>query len=150
MSVTGHVSIGLCTINDGPRAAAKREHQKRYRKRLAHGCGTVLALCFAVATTPLRAQIAFVDATNTAGVAHKSESYGASWGDFNGDAYPDLFASNHRTRESLFVNRGNGTFVDIAGQVLTWRNKPNADTHGASWADIDNDHDQDLLVSSGT
>jgi hypothetical protein len=109
-----------------------------------------LALTFAFLPTLVHAQISFVDTTNTAGVAHKGETYGASWGDFNGDAYPDLFASNHRTRESLFVNRGNGTFVDIAGQVPTWRNKPNADTHGASWADIDNDGDQDLLVSSGT
>ena len=45
---------------------------------------------------------------------------------------------------------GNGTFYETAPQVLTWRNRPRADTHGGSWADFDNDGDQDLLVSAGT
>ena len=34
--------------------------------------------------------------------------------------------------------------------MLTWRNRPQADTHGGSWADFDNDGDQDLLISVGT
>jgi hypothetical protein len=94
-------------------------------------------------------QLAFTDVSVAAGVAHRGESYGASWGDLDGDAYPDLFASNHRQLQSLFLNRRNGTFVDTGAQVLTWRNRPGADTHGASWADFDNDGDQDLLVSAG-
>ncbi|MFO1468546.1 MAG: FG-GAP-like repeat-containing protein [Steroidobacteraceae bacterium] len=85
-----------------------------------------------------------------AGVAHTIESYGASWGDLNGDGYLDIFASNHRTQPSLYLNRGNGTFVETGPQVLTWQNRPNADTHGGSWADFDNDGDQDLLISTGT
>jgi hypothetical protein len=96
------------------------------------------------------AQIAFVDSTRSAGVEHSGESYGASWGDLNGDGYPDLFASNHRERPSLFLNKRNGTFHETGSQVLTWRNRPGADTHGGSWADFDNDGDQDLLVSLGT
>lgn len=104
-----------------------------------------VALPFAAA-----AQIAFVDASAVAKVDHASESYGASWGDVNSDGYPDLFASNHRTQPSLFLNMRNGTFSNIAPQVLIWRNRPRADTHGGSWADFDNDGDQDLLVSAGT
>jgi hypothetical protein len=125
-------------------------HQGR---KIASAAGRRLVastLCALAAWPYAQAQIAFVDATNSAAVAHRGETYGASWGDFNGDAFPDLFASNHRTRPSLFVNRGNGTFIDVGGQVPTWRNRPNADTHGGSWADIDNDADQDLLVSAGT
>ena len=34
--------------------------------------------------------------------------------------------------------------------MLTWRNRKNLDTHGGTFADIDNDGDQDLLISSGT
>jgi hypothetical protein len=94
--------------------------------------------------------IAFTDATAVAGVGHKSESYGASWGDVNGDGYPDIFASNHRTMPSLFVNQKDGTFVDKGSTVLWWKNRPTADTHGGSWADFDNDGDQDLMVSTGT
>ena len=95
------------------------------------------------------AQISFVDMSAAAGVAHRGESYGASWGDLNGDGYPDLFASNHRQQPSLFLNRGNGTFHETGPQVLPWRNRPGADTHGAAWVDFDNDGDQDLLVSAG-
>ena len=95
------------------------------------------------------AQIVFTDVSAQAGVAHRGESYGASWGDLNSDGLPDLFASNHRQRPSLFLNVGNGTFLDTGAQVLPWRNRSGADTHGGSWADIDNDGDQDLLVSTG-
>ena len=96
------------------------------------------------------AQIAFTDVTDAAGVAHMSESYGASWGDLDGDGYLDIFASNHRTPPSLFLNMGNGTCVDTGAQVQTWQNKPNADTHGDTFADVDNDGDQELVVSTGT
>jgi hypothetical protein len=96
------------------------------------------------------AQIAFTDVSRTAGIDRAGESYGASWGDLDGDGYPDLFASNHREQPSLFLNMRDGTFHETGAQVLTWRNRSRADTHGGSWADLDNDGDQDLLVSAGT
>ena len=108
------------------------------------------ALVVQIAQPAVSATIAFTDATSTAGVGHRSESYGASWGDVNGDGYPDIFASNHRTMPSLYVNQKNGTFVDKGASVLWWKNRPTADTHGGSWADFDNDGDQDLTVSTGT
>jgi hypothetical protein len=109
------------------------------------------ALAALALATPFeaRSQIVFADVSAAAGVAHRGESYGASWGDLNGDGYPDIFASNHRQQPSLFLNLGNGTFYETGPQVLPWRNRPGADTHGASWADFDNDGDQDLLVSAG-
>ncbi len=96
------------------------------------------------------AQTSFTDVTAGSGVEHFSETYGASFGDVNGDGFPDLFVSNHRTMKSLFQNKGNGTFVDVGSKTPTWDNRPGADTHGASWADYNNDGTQDLLVSLGT
>src|ERR1700704_2419964 len=99
----------------------------------------LLVLLFGIASTVAWAQISFTDVTTTSGVTHSSESYGAAFGDLNGDGYLDIYASNHRTRDSLFLNRGNGTFVDVATQTMDWQNRPNADTHGGTWADYNND-----------
>jgi hypothetical protein len=109
-----------------------------------------VAAALLVAASSASAQTAFTDATEASGLTHSSESYGASWGDLNGDGYPDLFVSNHRTTKSLFVNKGNGTFTDVAATINNLQDRPGADTHGASWADFNNDGSQDLLVSVGT
>ena len=107
------------------------------------------ALALALAA-PFASSQSFTDVTSAAGVAHSSETYGASWGELNGDGFPDLFISNHRTMKSLFRSNGDGTFTDIAGTINNFANRPNADTHGASWADFNNNGTQDLLVSVGT
>ena len=101
-------------------------------------------------TSSATAQTTFSDVSLTAGVELTTESYGASWADFNNDGLLDLFVSNHREQPGLYLNRGDGTFYNTAGQVLTWVNRATADTHGASFGDFDNDGDQDLLVSLGT
>jgi hypothetical protein len=108
------------------------------------------ALAASLLVPAAQAQIAFSDVSAAAGIDRRGESYGASWGDLDGDGYLDIFASNHRQQPSLFLNRRNGTFFETAPQTLVWRNRSRADTHGASWADFDNDGDQDLVVSTGT
>ena len=119
--------------------------------RRQHGAlALLMAFAATLATATASGAISFSDVSAAAGVNRAGESYGASWGDLNGDGYLDIFASNHRTQPSLYLNRGNGHFFETGPQVLTWRNRPRADTHGGSWADYDNDGDQDLLVSSGT
>ena len=73
---------------------------------------------------------------------------GSAWGDLNGDGWPDLWVSNHwHQPPSLYLNRKDGTFVDIAADVLV-AELP-SDFHGAAWADFDNDGDQDLIVTTG-
>ena len=94
-------------------------------------------------------QTAFEDVSVAAGVSNATESYGVSAGDINGDGLLDFFLSNHRLRPSLLLNR-NGTFYDTSFNVRTWINRATADTHGGSFADFDNDGDQDLLISVGT
>jgi hypothetical protein len=125
-------AAGACTIRQAALAAS------------------LAATLLCVGTSPARAQIAFTDVSGSAGVEYRGESYGASWGDLNGDGYLDLFTSNHRVRPSLYLNMRNGTFFDIGPQVLPWRNRQHADTHGATFADYDNDGDMDLVVSTGT
>ncbi|MEX0708268.1 MAG: CRTAC1 family protein [Woeseia sp.] len=96
------------------------------------------------------ASVQFDDLARFAGVDEATESYGASWGDLNGDGYPDLFVSNHRKQPTVYVNMRDGTFRAIDQQVVPWVNRSFADTHGGTWADFDNDGDQDLIITTGT
>lgn len=96
------------------------------------------------------ASVQFDDIARFAGVDEATESYGASWGDLNGDGYPDLFVSNHRKQPTVYLNMRDGTFQSVDQQVVPWVNRSFADTHGGTWSDFDNDGDQDLLVTTGT
>ncbi len=91
--------------------------------------------------------ILFKEVTNISGINYVGSSYGASWGDFNADTYPDLYVSNHEKPKILYLNQGDGTFMDITSQVFLQEEK--ADTHAAAWADFDNDGDQDLIQLVG-
>ena len=96
---------------------------------------------------PAWSDIQFNEVSQQVGITRVGESWGNAWGDFDGDGYLDLWATNHRHKPSLYRNNGNGTFTDIIDAV--WNANPSADTHGAAWADFDNDGDQDLIVLSG-
>ena len=100
-----------------------------------------------IMTTVAVAEIRFEEVSTRVGMVHAGASQGASWGDFNGDGWPDLWVGNHYEPPSLYVNQQDGTFVDVIASV--WSGDPQADKHGAAWADFDNDGDQDLLVLVG-
>jgi ASPIC and UnbV/FG-GAP-like repeat len=130
-------------------------------RRLAHRTGSILltVLLIDAALTSASAQIAFEDVSVAAGFANTaSETWGAAWGDLDGDHYPDLFSSNHRTRATLFHNNQNGTFTEVSKQVDLsktpgWTGgRSDVDTHGAVWGDVNNDGQEDLIeaVSSST
>ena len=89
------------------------------------------------------AGIEFKEVSTDAGIYHAGTSFGASWGDFNGDGWPDLWVGDHNSKPTLYLNRQDGTFENIIDQV--WSGDPKADTHGAAWADFDNDGDEDLI-----
>ncbi len=93
-------------------------------------------------------EIQFEDVSRLAGITRKGESWGNAWGDFDGDGYLDLWATNHKHKPSLYRNNGDGTFTNIIDQV--WDAYPFADTHGVAWGDFDNDGDQDLIVLCGS
>jgi hypothetical protein len=93
------------------------------------------------------AAIKFKDVTAEVGISHTGTTYGASWGDFNGDGWPDLWVGNHNTTPTLYLNKQGAVFENIIEKV--WSGDSKADSHGAEWADFDNDGDQDLLEMVG-
>ena len=118
--------------------------------------GTILLamLLTDAALTGAYAQIAFEDVSAAAGFANTaSETWGAAWGDLDGDGYPDIFTGNHRMRATLFHNNQDGTFTDVSRQVDLSRSpgwtggRADTDTHGAVWGDVNNDGQEDLIES---
>jgi hypothetical protein len=69
-----------------------------------------------------------------------------AWGDYDNDSDLDLFVgvlTDGSSRNLLFQNQGNGTFVEVAAPARLARA---AATRAAMWADFDNDGDLDLYV----
>ena len=108
---------------------------------------------FAISSIAAQAQIKFENATSAAKLSNVGETWGSSWGDFNGDGRPDILVNNHRDRPSLYRNNGDNTFTDVvitSDQSRTWLGDPLGDTHGGAWLDIDSDGDKDLIVATGS
>ena len=92
--------------------------------------------------------IRFEDVSQRAGIHKRIPTAASAWGDLNNDGWPDVWVSNHNGKPpSLYLNQQDGTFIDVAAQVLS--GEVYADFHGAAWADFDNDGDQDLVVLTG-
>ena len=112
-----------------------------------------LSLCMA-GTQAASAQtaISFLDVSNKLNFQNiYYESWGIAWGDLNTDGYPDFYVSNHRNYGQMQVynpqtgryDRGNSADADGNWSA----DFAHFDDHGASWADLDNDGDLDLLLS---
>lgn len=101
-------------------------------------------ICFLLISVKICfADLRFKDVSADAGITQKGATFGAAWGDFNGDGWPELWVGNHNRKPTLYLNKQDGSFDDVIDQV--WSADPKADTHGAAWADFDNDGDQDLV-----
>lgn len=93
------------------------------------------------------ADILFEDVTTAAGLTYSGPSFGASWGDFNGDDRPDVWIGHHAFPPGLYVGQASGVFDDRSAEI---GGALNSDMHGAAWADVDNDGDNDLVVVVGS
>ena len=88
----------------------------------------------------------FTDVTFASGLGQNtSATQTAVWADINNDGLLDLFVGNENAPSQLFLNRGDGTFEDIAKSAgvdrITF-------TKGVVAADYDNDGYVDFYVSN--
>ena len=100
----------------------------------------------------------FQEVTSAAGFTFLGRTHGATWGDFNGDGYPDIFSGNHDSAEgneaseavNLYLNQQDGTFVDVASSSIDVYDELTGinshDLHFQGFVDFDNDGDQDLFL----
>ena len=98
-------------------------------------------------------QARFTDVTQPSGVgASFGPGLGVTCADFNGDGWIDIYAANDGAANLLWLNQGNGKFVEsglMAGAAYAADGAARAGM-GVTAGDFDNDGDEDLLVTNLT
>ncbi|MBI2950808.1 CRTAC1 family protein, partial [bacterium] len=87
----------------------------------------------------------FTEVARSAGVENVAgRSLSASWGDFDGDRWPDLYVANDVSDNAMFRNRGDGTFEDVShsAHVADYRG-----AMGLAVGDWDGDEDLDIFIT---
>ncbi len=79
----------------------------------------------------------FIDRTSVAGLSGIDDAYGIAVGDFNNTGFQDIYVCR-ASSDVLLRNNGDGTFSNMPGF--------GTGSTAATWADIDNDGDLDLMV----
>ncbi len=101
----------------------------------------------------------FTDITAGAGITGDERGSSASWGDYDGDGFLDLYVAHHepmsistgKTQDHLYHNNGDGTFTNVsyllAGDV-DGSGTDDAKGYGfiTAWTDFDDDGDLDLYL----
>lgn len=87
----------------------------------------------------------FTDVTAKSGIWGLSQGHTALWFDANHDGWPDIYVANDfETPDRLYLNKGDGTFVDVIDERL-----PHVTyfSMGADAGDINNDGLVDLFIT---
>lgn len=97
----------------------------------------------------------FVNATETAGIEGTHWSLATSFVDVTADGHPDIHVANDFGQDTLYVNRGNGTFERRTFGQLSERNgvhvlgpRTNRNAMSSEVADINGDGHLDLFVTN--
>lgn len=98
-----------------------------------------------------RADGTFEDVSVKSGIADPGgKALGVAFGDFDNDGWLDVFVANDSVRQSLYRNKGNNTFEDIAvssGAGYDENGRLYAGM-GVDVADYDNDGNMDLFITT--
>lgn len=106
----------------------------------------IACITLALSLATAMAQISFTRVEGVIGIDAVIATYGPNWGDFNGDGFDDVFATNHADVPTLYQNLG-GTFFEDAFEdswIPAW-----GDQHGSVWGDFNNDGRRDLYIAVG-
>jgi hypothetical protein len=103
----------------------------------------------------------FVDVSADAGIDHSAQGYSATTADVNMDGFPDLYVASYNrygtimpnswsaatngTPNLLFVNQGDGTFLE---QGRAWGVADSRWSYAAAFADLNEDGRPDLYVAN--
>ena len=103
---------------------------------------------------------AFTDVTSDSGINYAYHTLpthsdwqplmagGAAAADFDLDGWVDLYVTRFNDTDILYRNLGNGTFTDVTNSAFDQDHMESIHSNGVGWADIDNDGDPDLYVTS--
>ena len=89
----------------------------------------------------------FEDVTRASGMGRNNARFSsaASWGDYDGDGWPDRYVANDFGRNNLYRNNGNGTFSEVAREAGV---EDIGAGMSAAWLDHDLDGKLDLYVGN--
>jgi hypothetical protein len=98
-----------------------------------------------------RSDGSFEDVSKSSGIADPSgKGLGVAFADFDNDGWTDVFVANDSVRQSLYRNKGDGTFEDIAvisGAAYDEDGRTFAGM-GIDCADFDNDGYTDVFITT--
>src|SRR5450432_2845468 len=94
----------------------------------------------------------FTDVSKEAGLDHPVFAMGANFGDIDNDGWPDMYLGtgnpDYRSLvpNKLFKNVGGQRFVDVTSSARVGNLQKG---HGVSFADVNNDGNQDIFIETG-